>query len=135
MDVVEHEEPVAGSVAASQAVEPDETIFSVLAGRARSRAPSHLWLTAAIGGIDAVALMIGRPSLWWVAAACAAVAAYAVWGLVDRTLAVGAHPPGSWGYRGLRVVGALAMAAGFAGAVAAVLGFLVLSLGRAGPPG
>ena len=135
MDVVEEKEPVAGGIAASQAVEPDETIFSVLAGRARTRAPSHLRITAAIGGIDAVALMIARPALWWAAAACAAVAAYALWGLVDRALAVGAHQPGSWRYRVLRVVGALAMAGGFAGAIAAVLGFLVLSLCGTGPPG
>ena len=135
MDVVEHEEPLAGGVAASQAVEPEETIFTVLAGRARTHASSHLWLTAAIGGIDAVALMIGRPTLWWVAAACAAVAAYAVWGLVDRRLTVAAHPPGSWRYRMLRLVGGLAMAGGFAGAIAAILGFLVTSLGNSGPPG
>lgn len=135
MDVIEHEKPPAGSITASPAVDPEETIFSILAGRARSRASSHLWLTAGIGGIDAVALMIARPSLWWLAAACAAVAAYAVWGLVDRALAAGSHPAGSWSRRGLRIIAAVAMAGGFAGAIAAVLGFVVMSLGNSGPPG
>jgi hypothetical protein len=135
VDIVEHEEPLPASVSPAGSATPDETIFSVLAGRARTRARSHLWLTAGIGGIDAVALMIGRPSLWWLAAACGAVGAYGVWGLVDRTLTQGIDAPAGWRRRALQLGGDLAMVAGFVMAIGAVLGLLAVTVGRVGPPG
>jgi hypothetical protein len=135
VDIVEHEEPLPASVTASGTAEADETIFSVLAGRARTRARSHLWLTAGIGGIDAIALIIGKPSLWWLAAACGAVGAYGVWGLIDRSLAQGNASPAGWGRRVLRLGGDLTMVGGFVMATAAVLGFLAVTVGRVGPPG
>ena len=135
VDIVEQEEAPPGTVGASRTAETDETIFSILADRARTRAPSHLWLTTAIGGIDAVALMIARPSLWWVSAACAAVAAYAIWGLADRTMAQGIDAPDSWRRRGLRLVRGLAIGGGLVMVIAAVLGFLQVALGNSGPPG
>jgi hypothetical protein len=124
VDIVEHEERA------------EETVFSVLAGRARTRASTHLWLTAGIGGVDAVALLAARPALWWVAAACATVSAYAVWGLADRALS---HLDGDarrrWKPVVLRGVRVLAVVAGVAGAVVTALGFLGVALGKSTPHG
>ena len=114
----------------------DETIFSVLAGRARSRPLAHLWITAVIGAVDAVALAIARPGLWWVAAACAAVSGYATWGIADRAFDR-LDGEGRRGAKGvaLRLVRVLAIAIGLVGVVATVIGFLGVSVGKTGPPG
>ena len=114
----------------------DETIFSVLAGRARSRPLSHLWITAVVGGVDAIALAIARPGLWWIAAACAAVTGYATWGIADRAFER-LDPIARKGVKGvaLRIVRVLAVACGILGAVATVVGFLGASVGKTGPPG
>ena len=131
MDTIEHDERdwKAPEVA-------EETIFSVLAGRARTRAPFHLWLTAGIGVIDAIALSLFQPNLWWVAAAFGAVSAYATWGLADRALGDGtANPNRLLGPKVLRGIRGLVVVVGLACAVAAVIGFLGVSLGRSGPPG
>ncbi len=114
----------------------DETIFSVLAGRARSRPLSHLWITAIVGGVDAIALGIARPGLWWIAAGCAAVSGYATWGIADRALER-LDSTARNGLKGtaLRVVRILAVACGIIGAVATVVGFLGASVGKTGPPG
>ena len=115
----------------------DETIFTILAGRARSHELRHLWLTAAIGGIDAVALTIARPSLWWVAAACASVGAYATWGIADRALVRRESDGrgGGWSAAALHGIRGLAVGGGIVGAIAAVIGFLGVALGNSGPPG
>ena len=112
----------------------EETVFTVLAGRVRTHATPHLWLTAGIGGIDAAALMVGRPALWWVAAACAAVTAYAGWGLADRAL-VNVRPSARWTPLFLRAIMALALVAGVLAAVAAGIGFLGVVLGKSPPTG
>jgi hypothetical protein len=114
----------------------EETVFSVLAGRARTRASAHLWLTAGIGGVDAVALMATRPTLWWVAAGCATVSMYAIWGLADRALShLDENARRRWKPRVLRGVRVLAVAAGVAGAVATALGFIGIALGKGTPQG
>jgi len=114
----------------------DETIFSVLAARARSRPLSHLWVTAVIGAVDAVALAIARPGLWWIAAACASVTGYAIWGIADRALDR-LDPAARTGSKGkaLRVMRVLAVGCGILGAAATVIGFLGASVGKTGPPG
>lgn len=109
----------------------DETVFSVLATRARSRAPAHLWITFAVGAIDAVALMAARPTLWWVAAAFAGVASYAAWGLADRALSA----PGPVALRdskwlGLQGVRGIAIVGGIAATAVTVFGFVGAALGR-----
>jgi hypothetical protein len=109
----------------------EETIFSLLAARARTRASAHLWLTAGIGGIDALALTIARPALWWIGAACVTVSAYAVWGLADRALVRSAPTPsGYWTRLSLGAVRASAVTVGIVGAGATVVGFLLTALGR-----
>ena len=112
----------------------DETVFTVLAGRARTHATAHLWLTAGIGGIDAAALMIGRPALWWLAAACGAVTAYAVWGLADRAESY-AGPTARWTRVACRGVKGVALVVGVAAALAAAIGFLGVALGKSTPNG
>ena len=114
----------------------EETVFTVLAGRARTRASAHLWLTAGIGAVDAVALMATRPALWWAAAACATVSAYAIWGLADRALSHWDNDARRhWKPILLRGVRVLAVIAGIAGAVATALGFLGIALGKGTPQG
>ena len=68
-------------------VTSDETIFSIIAARARSHSSAHLGITALIGVIDAAALGWAHPGAWSVAAICAAAGAYGLWGLIDRLLA------------------------------------------------
>jgi hypothetical protein len=126
-----------GAAPGATGAEPaDETVFSVIAGHARTRAPAHLWITAGIGVIDAAALMFARPSLWWASAAFAAVSAYAIWGLADRALSRRAGDPGrrraSLALEGVRVI---AVVGGVAAAIMAALGLLGAALGNSGPPG
>ncbi len=130
---------VPDAVAAAPA---DETIFTVLAGHVRTRSSAHLWITAAIGLIDSVALALARPGLWWVSAAFAGATAYAVWGLADRRLADLAHAepgpspvsPGrrKWVRLALRGIKGLAVVVGIAAVLAAAAGFLGAALGRPG---
>ena len=123
----------------------DETVFTVLAGQVRTRSSAHLWLTAAIGVIDSLALAVAWPGLWWVATGFVAVTAYAIWGLADRGLgrsltgnsmaAEAMAERRSWRPIALRGVKGLALVVGMAAVLATVAGFLVGALGRAGPPG
>ena len=123
----------------------DETVFTVLAGQVRTRSSAHLWMTAAIGIIDSVALGVAWPGLWWVATGFVAVTAYALWGLADRgferalTGDSAAPEPTTerpwWLPFALRGAKGLALVVGMAAVLATVAGFLVGALGRAGPPG
>ena len=114
----------------------EQTIFGVLADRARSRPLSHLWITAVIGAVDAVALAVARPGLWWIAAACASVTGYAAWGIADRAFDR-LDPLARNGAKavGLRMIQILAVTSGILGAAATVVGFLGASVGNSGPPG
>ena len=123
----------------------DETVFTVLAGQVRTQSSAHLWMTAAIGVIDSVALAVAWPGLWWISTGFVAVTSYAVWGLADRRLAaismadpISADTPAE--HRlvlplALHGVRGLALVAGIVATLATVGGFLVGALGRAGPPG
>jgi hypothetical protein len=129
------------------AIDPpgNETVFTVLAGQVRTRSSAHLWMTAAIGVIDSVALGVAWPGLWWVATGFVAVTAYAAWGLADRGLerALGGNSAAAeanierrpWLPIALRGAKGLALVVGIAAVLATVAGFLVGALGRAGPPG
>jgi len=68
--------------------ETQESVNSVIADRARTRSVAELWTTAIGGGVNAVFLWLQFPSLHWLAAGCAAVAAYGLWGLADRAISV-----------------------------------------------
>jgi hypothetical protein len=79
-------EPVA--VTPPPAVGSEETIFTMLAARARGHSVGHLALTATIGVVDAAALGWSHPGAWSVAAVFLAAGAYGFWGLIDRLLGV-----------------------------------------------
>ena len=99
--------------AAAPLAEDEETVFSIIAERARGHSTSHLVLTAAIGFIDAAAIGWAHPSFWSVALLFAAAGAYGSWGLLDRAVtsraASGdARTPATEGLRILRETVALA---------------------------
>ena len=73
---------------AAPRAEDDETVFTIIAARARNHTTSHLLLTAAIGFIDAAAIGWAHPTFWPVATLFAAAGAYGTWGLLDRAVAV-----------------------------------------------
>ena len=104
--------------------EDDETVFTIIAERARGHSTSHLLLTAAIGFIDAASIGWAHPSFWSVALLFAAAGAYGSWGLLDRMVSVRAasgraHGPATEGLRILRETVALL---GLAAVVVAVGG-------------
>ena len=117
-----------GLAAAPPATAPpadaDETVFTIIAARARSHSPAHLVLTAAIGFIDAAAIAWAHPSWWAVALLFTAAGAYGTWGLLDRAVAFrvqSGHPSGA-ATHGLRIareavtlLGVVAFVAGVGG--------------------
>ena len=68
--------------------EDDETVFTIIAARARSHEIAHLVLTAVIGFVDAAAIGWAHPTFWPVALLFAAAGAYGTWGLLDRAVSV-----------------------------------------------
>jgi hypothetical protein len=66
-------------------VRDGETIFSVFAARARQRSSKSLLEQAVACASTGILLVMLIPSWWPVASALGAGAAYALWGLLDRT--------------------------------------------------
>ena len=66
----------------------DDNIFQTLALEARTRTLPELLFTTLGGGLDAGFLAWQHPSLSWLAAGCATVAAYGLWGILDRATQV-----------------------------------------------
>jgi hypothetical protein len=62
----------------------DESVFSLFASRARRRSTRSFTVQCAACVLAAALIMIELPLWWPVAAAIAAGACYAGWGLVDR---------------------------------------------------
>jgi hypothetical protein len=67
-------------------LQTSENVFQVLANNARNRTLGELRTTAVGCGINAAFIWWRYPSFSWLAAGFAACAAYAVWGLLDRSL-------------------------------------------------
>ena len=103
------------------AEESTETVFTVLAGQARSHSRAHLWITAIVGAVDAAWIFAVYPSLWWLASAFAAGGAYGLWGITDRAIADGRG--GRWS-RVLRVARAGLALGGVIAAAAALYGLM-----------
>ena len=122
--------PPAGSTAAA-VVEAEETVFSLIAARARSHSTAHLALTAVIGVLDAAAIAWAHPSFWPVAMLFAAAGAYGAWGLIDRAVAHRAAkgPSDAASTMGLRVLRESVALLGLVAVVAAVAGIFGASLG------
>src|SRR5688572_23257845 len=52
------------AISALSEVDPEESVFAVLAARARTHSRLHLLATTIIGAVDAVALGVAHPALW-----------------------------------------------------------------------
>lgn len=61
----------------------ESNVFRVLGAQARTRSRAQLWVAALGGAVDAGLLWWRHPMLGWLAAGCAAVAMYGIWGLLD----------------------------------------------------
>jgi hypothetical protein len=108
----------------------DESLFVILARNARERSPMELWTTAVGGVVNTAFIWWQFPSLRWVAAGFAAVAAYGIGGLSERLLAARAHDQDAgWRGKALVAVRTIALAGGIAAAAGAVLGFMAAALG------
>jgi hypothetical protein len=123
----------AGEQLVTRDVEDEENnVFRVLGAQARSRSLAQLWVAALGGAVDAALLWWRHPMLGWLAAGCAAVAAYGVWGLLDRRIETRSAEPSAspepiaqlGGLRDLTAV------AGTAAALWAVLSFMAVALGN-----
>ena len=114
-------------------VEAEESnVFRVLGAQARTRTLAQLRVAAIGGAVDAGLLWWRHPMLGWLAAGCAAVAAYGIWGLLDRGIEQRTTNPAAPDdavsrLRGLR---ALTAVAGTVAALWAVLSFMAVALGN-----
>lgn len=127
---VESVESVETVAAVSSADRANDNVFRVLAAQARARPAAQLWVAALGGLVDAGLLWWRHPMLTWLGGGCAAVAAYGVWGLLDRAVQRRASVSASAGktlaqVRGLRDLTAIA---GTVLAVWAVLSFMAVAL-------
>lgn len=127
------EPSAAGEPLVTSDVEREESnVFRVLGAQARTRSVTQLWVAAIGGAVDAGILWWRHPMLGWLAAGCAAVAAYGIWGLLDRGIETrtgqpdGEHEPLAQ-LCGLRDLTAIA---GTALALWAVLSFMAVALGN-----
>ncbi len=112
-----------------QTTSSDESLFVILARNARGRSPMELWTTAVGGAVNTAFIWWQFPSLRWVAAGCAAVAAYGIGGLSERLLATrGGDQYAGWRGKALVAVRSIALAGGLAAATGAVLGFMAAAL-------
>lgn len=109
----------------------ESNVFRVLGAQARTRSVAQLWVAALGGAVDAGLLWWRHPMLGWLAAGCAAVAAYGVWGLLDRTIETRAADPGAREtVPRLGRLRDLAAIVGTAAALWAVLSFMAVALGN-----
>ncbi|HEY4130544.1 MAG TPA: hypothetical protein VGM50_07990, partial [Gemmatimonadaceae bacterium] len=115
---------------ASSAVTPvsaDETesLHTVIADQARGRSTGELWTSAVGGGMNALLVWFQFPSLHWLAAGFAGVAAYGAWGLLDRSIRTlkieNPNDPGAAIF--LRLLRGAAGVGGWTAAIVAIVGF------------
>ena len=131
-----HEDAEPGAVGeqlvTSDVEDEESNVFRVLGAQARTRSVAQLWIAAIGGAVDAGLLWWRHPMLGWLAAGCAAVAAYGIWGLLDRTIETRTAEPAPprvtlAQLRGLRGLTAIA---GTIAALWAVLSFMAVALGN-----
>lgn len=119
-------------VLVSQVERDEDNVFRMLGNHARTRSVTELWMTTLVGGADAALLWWQHPLLSWVAAGCAAMAAYGVWGLLDRTAST--RQPATPDERGklAQLVGFRDLSAilGTGAALWAILAFMAAALGN-----
>ena len=110
----------------------ENNVFRVLGAQARTRSVAQLWVATIGGAVDAGLLWSRHPMLGWLAAGCAAVAAYGIWGLLDRAIETRTTEPTTprgmlAQLDGLRDLTAIV---GTAAALWAVLSFMAIALGN-----
>jgi hypothetical protein len=110
----------------------DNNVFRVLGAQARTRTVAQLWVAAIGGAVDAGLLWWRHPMLGWLAAGCAAVAAYGIWGLLDRGIERWTTDPAAPNEAVARLGGLrdLTAIAGTVAALWAVLSFMAVALGN-----
>src|SRR5690242_21879019 len=117
---------------AADVEDEENNVFRVLGAQARTRSITQLWVAAIGGAVDAGLLWWRHPMLAWLAAGCAAVAAYGLWGLLDHTIET--RTTGQSAPRGplsqLRGLRDLTAVVGTAAALWAVLSFMAVALGN-----
>ena len=126
-------EPKAGERLVTIDVEAEESnVFRVLGAQARTRSVAQLWVAALGGAVDAGLLWWRHPMLGWLAAGCAAVAAYGIWGLLDRAIETRTADPAVQHQTEARLGGLRGLTAivGTAAALWAVLSFMAVALGN-----
>src|SRR4051812_29525935 len=131
--IIGSDEHEAGQQLVTTDVEDEENnVFRVLGAQARSRSVAQLWVAALGGAVDAGLLWWRHPMLGWLAAGCAAVAAYGVWGLLDRGIQTRTVEPGGSTEPVAQLCGLRDLAAivGTAAALWAVLSFMAVALGN-----
>ena len=126
------ERDVGGEQLIATNVEDEDTnVFRVLGAQARTRSIAQLWVVALGGAVDAGLLWWRHPMLTWLAAGCAAAAAYGAWGLLDRAMESRNTEPDApretLAFEGLRDLAAIV---GTAAALWAVLSFMAVALGN-----
>jgi hypothetical protein len=110
-----------------------DNVFRTLGNHARTRSVTELWITTMVGAVDAALLWWQHPLLSWVAAGCAAMAAYGGWGLLDRAASARRQPttPDERGelafLTGFRDLSAIL---GTGAALWAILSFMAAALGN-----
>lgn len=110
----------------------ENNVFRVLGAEARTRSLAQLSVAAIGGAVDAGLLWWRHPMLTWLAAGCAAVAAYGAWGLLDRAIenrnskAASSPEP----VARLSAIRDLTAIAGTVAALWAVLSFMAVALGN-----
>ncbi|MGH7719804.1 MAG: hypothetical protein ACREON_13300 [Gemmatimonadaceae bacterium] len=110
----------------------DETIFTVLADRARRTPDGRLVAYAAGGAVAVVALLLLVPRLWPAAAPCLVVCAFGTWGIADRELSEASPSDGDRSARviALRTAKSAAAVLGTVAAIASAIAGLAVALGR-----
>ena len=136
-NVAKLDEVMLPSDATRSVAHDDETLHTVIANQARTRSAGELWTTAVGGGVNALLVWLQVPSLHWLAAGFAGVAAYGTWGLIDRKIRnLKLENANQHFYdRLLRLSRGLAGAGGWAMALTAIMSFLTAALRGLSLPG
>jgi hypothetical protein len=112
------------------ALRPDASLPEVLAARARATPDGRLVADVAAGLLAGLAAAVWRP-VGWVSllGACVTLAAFGLWGILDRELREREAEEGAALARGLRAARAIVTATGIVSAAGALFGGLGVLLG------
>jgi len=120
-----------GSHRMNPALRPDATLAEFLVARARGASDGRLVADVLLGAATALGFAVWRPTGWLsIGAAALTLAAFGLWGIVDREVGDRAAAAGSRrALRLLRVARAGAVIVGSCSAVVAVFAALAVALG------